>query len=379
MICILSNFIFRFLPREKIIGKDLYSPWIYYVLRGECIVSYENEENQKIEESIKTGQMFGELDVVMDTTGIDMVYANPQSEEVTLLGSNSSVFTVQTGNRVLDYNTRLIFLKTLFNALQNRYHLIQKRLGEFQDNIDNKFEYEQLVFTGKKDTEDHLIFYDIECKRLALLLKESKTILLDALRAEKSDYQVTQTLLINSNLKTKDISVFLRDLPFKLKPTVSKEQEKPVPQKDVDQEKTSKLVYSINDLSFLVVDDAEEHRKTAVEILHRLGAKKIHVENDGDEAWNYICANPTGIDIILCDWIMPEMYGIDLYNKIKESSDHLKDIIFIMLTSIESQTSILEAVESGVHGYVIKPLTYNNILKQIQQALKHVRGARLKI
>jgi len=394
---------FRFLPREEIIGKGRYNPWIYFVLKGECLAANKSSEIGPFDEFIKTGQMFGVLDSVLDMVGEDRVIADPYSEEITLLGIDTSVFTVQSRIRALDNTTRLIFFETLFNALQKLYWPIQQRLEEYLEatkikkNVKRELRENEKeeqaedcflpsVFKGEKGSTEHLIFYDIECKKLGLFLKEAKRKLTDIAQNKtqdylslKSEFSGNKSYLANNKLDHNALSILLSELPFKLKPTVSEfsqdihEDLSPVLSKTKN--KTSS---SIKNLRFLVVDDDEEQRNTAVIILHNLGAKEIHVERDGSDAWEYICTHSAKVDVILSDWVMPEMDGIELYNHIQQASDHFKDIVFIMLTSIESRTSVIDAVECGVHGYVIKPLTSNNVLKQIVQAFKHVRGITLK-
>jgi two-component system chemotaxis response regulator CheY len=369
---------FKYLPREEIIGKGRYNPWIFYVLNGECLVMDEAENNQPIE-VIQTGQLFGELDVVLDATGGKTVVADPKSQEVVLLGLNSSVFTTQTKTRLLDDRTRVIIFQALYHSLLQRYKMmgeILKKTGQKQDD----YRYEPLGFSGDRESKEHLVFFDVESKKLVMMMTRMRSAILAAVKKGDQNLPAISTFLTNQKFNKLAIYAYTHELPYKLRST--KEDDETNGSQEVQTElekKGKKQVYLVHELSFLVVDDDEHHRETAVKILRELGAGKIHVEQNGQAAWNFICAHPTKIDIVLCDWIMPEMTGLDLYNNIQSASEHLLGIIFIMLTSIESKTSVLEAVESGVHGYVIKPLTQKNILKQIQQALKHVRGAVLKI
>lgn len=368
----------KYLPREEIIGKGRYNPWIFYLLAGECLVMDEAETNQPIE-VIRTGQMFGELDVVLDATGGKTVVADPKSQEVVLLGLNSAVFTTQSRLRLLDDQTRLIIFQALYHSLLLRYKMMGEVLKKTGQNLQD-YPYESSGFSGEKESKEHLVFFDVESKKLALTMSRMRLAILATIKKGDQNLMAISTFLSIQRFNKPAISAYTHELSYKLRST-QEEAETSVSQEiQTELEKTGKKsVYLVHDLSFLVVDDDEHHRETAVKILKELGAKKVHVEKNGLAAWNFICAHPTKIDVVLCDWIMPELAGLDLYNNIQSASEHLPGIIFIMLTSIESKTSVLEAVESGVHGYVIKPLTQKNIVKQIQQALKHVRGAMLKI
>lgn len=369
--------LFKYLPREEIIGSGRYNPWIFYVLNGACLVVDDDDRSITIE-TIEIAQMFGELDVVMDATGQKTVLADPASQEVVLLGFDTSVFMAQSSIRLVDDATRIGCYQSLFRSLQNRHHLLVDLLQEQSDRKDLK-EYESNDFAGNSDSKLQLMFFDIETKKLAMELIGLRSQVFELAKNRKPGSAELKTYLTDEQFNKQKVFAFAQELPFQVKstkveiPSGANESMQTEPERSRD-----KSVYQIQELSFLVVDDDDHHRESAVTILKDLGAGQIRIEKNGRAAWDYICAHPNEVDIVLCDWIMPEMTGLDLYHKIQESGDHLGRIVFIMLTSVESKTSVLEAVENGVHGYVIKPVNQKHILKQIQQALKHVRGAMLK-
>lgn len=385
---------FRFLPREEVIRNDKYNSWIYYVLKGECLVVDNTLETNPFESKIKAGQMFGALDTVLDTAGIDKVIANPKSEEISLLGLDTSVFNLQSGVRVLNNTTRILYFRSLFDALQKLYWPVQKKIEELsqteekdeeeKEDKDQKKEamdcFVPLEFKGKHGGVEHLVYFDIECKRLGLEIIKAKEQLIEIAEKTENYINIPETFLANKEFNKSAINVFLSDLSFKLRPTAR--EASPIDNQtssSTNEKPNSKSVVLMKELRFMVVDDDNQQLNAAVSVLRTLGAQDIHVEHDGSDGWKYLCSHPTEIDVILCDWVMPTVTGIEFFNKIQNASDHLKDIVFIMLTSIESKTSVVDAVESGVHGYVLKPVNQKNILKQIQQALKHVRGTILKI
>ena len=65
-------------------------------------------------------------------------------------------------------------------------------------------------------------------------------------------------------------------------------------------------------------------------------------------------------ELILCDWNMPEMPGIELLNAVR-SDDELKSIPFVMVTAEAKKENIVEAVKAGVSNYVVKPFTAETI------------------
>jgi len=71
-------------------------------------------------------------------------------------------------------------------------------------------------------------------------------------------------------------------------------------------------------------------------------------------------------DLILCDWNMPEMSGLELLQKIR-SDDELMDTPFVMVTAEAQKDNILEAVKAGVNNYVVKPFTAETIGEKLKK------------
>jgi len=71
-------------------------------------------------------------------------------------------------------------------------------------------------------------------------------------------------------------------------------------------------------------------------------------------------------DLILSDWNMPEMAGIDLLNAIR-ADDELKAIPFVMITAEAQKDNIVGAVKAGVNSYVVKPFTAETINEKLKK------------
>ncbi|SFC27091.1 Response regulator receiver domain-containing protein [Marinospirillum celere] len=73
-------------------------------------------------------------------------------------------------------------------------------------------------------------------------------------------------------------------------------------------------------------------------------------------------------DLVLCDWEMPEMNGLELLKWVR-SEENLKDQPFILVTSLDSKDNVVQAVEAGVDDYIAKPFTpeqlFNKVMKQL--------------
>lgn len=114
----------------------------------------------------------------------------------------------------------------------------------------------------------------------------------------------------------------------------------------------------------LVVDDFSTMRAVVSKLLLDLGFQVVVEAADGEEAWELIQQQP--FDLIVCDWNMPKMTGIELLKKIKTNPDYFQ-IRFILITAEAKEHQILDASLAGVDGYIVKPFSeevlYQNIFK----------------
>ncbi len=107
-------------------------------------------------------------------------------------------------------------------------------------------------------------------------------------------------------------------------------------------------------IRILLVDDAASMRKIIKSILHQLGFTNIEEADDGTTALPKLQSGK--IDLIICDWNMPEMTGIELLKAVRGDTQ-LKDTPFLMVTAEGKQDNVLEALKAGVSQYVVKPFT----------------------
>jgi two-component system, chemotaxis family, chemotaxis protein CheY len=106
--------------------------------------------------------------------------------------------------------------------------------------------------------------------------------------------------------------------------------------------------------SILVVDDSAVMRRIISNHLHGLGHRNILEAADGETALAVLRAER--IDLIISDWCMQGMHGIDLLRAIRADAA-LAKLPFIMVTAEGQPHSIIEAREAGVDRYVLKPFT----------------------
>lgn len=117
-------------------------------------------------------------------------------------------------------------------------------------------------------------------------------------------------------------------------------------------------------MKVLVVDDFATMRRILRNILKQIGFKNIIEADDGKSALKEL--KKEKVDLILCDWNMPEMSGIELLKNIR-SDNELKGIPFVMVTAESQKDNIVDAVKSGVSNYIVKPFTAETIAEKLNK------------
>ena len=117
-------------------------------------------------------------------------------------------------------------------------------------------------------------------------------------------------------------------------------------------------------MKVLIVDDFATMRRILRNILKQIGFTNISEADDGNTALKAL--KKEKFDLILCDWNMPEMPGIDLLKTLK-ADEQLKDIPFVMVTAEAQKDNIIEAVKEGVSNYIIKPFTAETINEKLNK------------
>jgi two-component system chemotaxis response regulator CheY len=118
-------------------------------------------------------------------------------------------------------------------------------------------------------------------------------------------------------------------------------------------------------LKLLVVDDSSTMRRIIKNTLARLGYKNVLEGADGVEGWEQLDSNPD-IEMLITDWNMPEMNGLELVKKVR-ADERFKDLPIIMVTTEGGKAEVITALKAGVNNYIVKPFT--------PQVLKEKLGA----
>ena len=113
----------------------------------------------------------------------------------------------------------------------------------------------------------------------------------------------------------------------------------------------------------LIVDDSSVMRKMISRSLRQTGLDLSVAGEAGNGVEGLAELSAKDVDLVLCDWNMPEMNGLEF---IKEARKSYKTPI-VMLTTESSQDKVMEAMQAGADGFVTKPFTPDSIQEALEQ------------
>ena len=122
-------------------------------------------------------------------------------------------------------------------------------------------------------------------------------------------------------------------------------------------------------MNALVVDDSAVMRKVIIGALSRANITDVDQAADGVEAVE-ACKN-SDYSLVMMDWNMPNMLGIDAVRKIRALG---KTMPIIMVTTEAEKSRIVEALKAGAQNYVIKPFEPATIIDKINQTIAKSKG-----
>ncbi len=131
----------------------------------------------------------------------------------------------------------------------------------------------------------------------------------------------------------------------------------------------------------LIVDDMPSIRDLVRSSLTKLGYIHLFEAQDGQQGLEVLKTQKrmgAPIELVLADWNMPKLMGIDLLKAVRAVPEW-ELLPFILITTESEKTQILEAIASGVTDYIVKPFSLNVLQGKIAAAYKRFRDAKEKI
>lgn len=123
---------------------------------------------------------------------------------------------------------------------------------------------------------------------------------------------------------------------------------------------------SAANLQVLIVDDQQSMRELTRHCLKQMGISKVAVAKSGEEALDVL--GKTKFDLIVSDWNMDGISGLELLTKIR-NNPILGKLPFIMATGQKEKGQIVAAKEAGANNYIVKPFSTADLKKRIEAVL----------
>lgn len=125
-------------------------------------------------------------------------------------------------------------------------------------------------------------------------------------------------------------------------------------------------------IRILIVDDFSTMRRIVKNLLNDLGFHNTTEADDGSSALTELRKGAFGL--VITDWNMPGMPGIDLLKAIR-ADPALAKIPVLMVTAEAKREQILEAAQAGVNGYIIKPFTAQTLGDKLGKIFERLEAA----
>jgi two-component system chemotaxis response regulator CheY len=121
--------------------------------------------------------------------------------------------------------------------------------------------------------------------------------------------------------------------------------------------------------NILVVDDHSLTRTMVKAILRGIGFENVLQAENGADAVGIVMSEP--VDLVICDWNMPEANGLDVLRSLRADA-RFKKLPFLMLTAEAYRENVTAALEAGVTDYVIKPFTSDVLIDKLDSILRRI-------
>ncbi|MFC1673855.1 response regulator [Pseudomonadota bacterium] len=123
-------------------------------------------------------------------------------------------------------------------------------------------------------------------------------------------------------------------------------------------------------LKILLVDDEQFIRQLVARLLRDIGVKEVMMASDGEEAVKKLGTYAGRIDLVILDLEMPNKNGFKVVQEIRDGSVGVNpELPVVILTGHGQQDAVKLAVDLGVHGFMVKPMSKDVLEKRIKIAL----------
>lgn len=128
----------------------------------------------------------------------------------------------------------------------------------------------------------------------------------------------------------------------------------------------------LRNITIMIVDDQDFICKLLRQIIKVLGAQEVYTFTDPEEAWDFYKSKP--IDLVLADWQMGPIDGIELTKRIRTSPDSPNTFVpIIMVTAHREKHHVFGARDAGVTEYVVKPVSPKSLFSRVEAVIERPR------
>jgi two-component system phosphate regulon response regulator PhoB len=120
--------------------------------------------------------------------------------------------------------------------------------------------------------------------------------------------------------------------------------------------------------SILVVDDDQDIRELVAFKLEQLGFE-VHAEADGETGLAAVMQLQP--DLVLLDWMMPKLTGVEVCKMLREGSEH-SGVPVILLTARAQEADIERGFAAGADDYIVKPFSPRELASRVEAVLSRV-------
>ncbi len=124
-------------------------------------------------------------------------------------------------------------------------------------------------------------------------------------------------------------------------------------------------------IKILIVDDFSTMRRIIKNLLRDLGYNNTSEADDGLTALPMLQGG--NFDLLITDWNMPGMQGIDLLRAVR-ADPKLATLPVMMVTAEQKREQIIEAAKAGVNGYIVKPFTAQTLKEKLEKIFERVEA-----
>jgi two-component system, chemotaxis family, chemotaxis protein CheY len=111
---------------------------------------------------------------------------------------------------------------------------------------------------------------------------------------------------------------------------------------------------AVSQLNVLVVEDDDGMRQLLCRMLKRMDAAGVVATASGEQALHQLESGRNPVDIVIADWNMPGMSGLELFKRVRSAKPRMP---FLLVTGRDDAASIVAARTHGIPAYVVKPVS----------------------